>query len=265
MIHQADMSHCLPDAIHKVADSWKNTPDFEYYFHTNETIQALIQQDWPEFPHLRGIVNCISNFKGYYDLWKALVLWEFGGAVFEFDWVPSQEGLIEVLLPDGSNDQAIVFSLNGWPKEMGLFMEPKHPMAFYVVMHILNGINTARSLGGINWSKMTGLQTFTDGWYYFMGVDNGIKTKRGVYKLPLDGFEANMTYYGRYNRSAKLLDYRSYFVDSEVGRKWRTGHYPVVTDVDRWNVTCMHVTHDVLVPEAPTVILADLYPEDTTT
>jgi hypothetical protein len=265
MIHQADISQCVPDAIHKVANIWKNTSDFEYYFHTNKTMQALINQDWPEFPHLRGIVSCISNFKGHYDLWKALVLWEFGGAVFEFDWVPREEGVVQSLLPDGSVDQALVFSLDGWPKEMALFMEPKHPMAFYFVMHILNKINMAKSLHTINWSKMTGLDAFIDGWYYFMGVDNGIKTKHGVYRMPLSGFEAQNTYHGRYNRSAKLLDYRSYFVDSDVGPKWRTGHYPILTDVDRWNVTCMHLTHDVLVPEAPPAILADLYPVDTTT
>lgn len=269
-IHMTDYTNCLPPKQFEIAQAWRNLTDFDFYFHTNTTVQALLNQDWPEFPHMHMVAtNCISNYRGYIDLWKALVLWEFGGVVMEFDWTPRNLDLmVRTLLAPAQKEQAIIMAHKTWPVNVGYMMEPKHPMAYYIVMHILNRINTLKSLHNADWSWTTGNSAFQAGWYYFVGVDNGIKTRMGVYTMPKEGFEIDTTYTGRYNRTARLVNYQNYVDESDIERKWKDTRYPPHTttaETDRWNVTCMNLMHDVGAPAAPPTTIAAIYREDRTT
>ena len=247
IIHQTDISSCLsPDYI-KIIDPWRNLTDFEYYFHTKESMDALIRQDWPEFPHLASIIQCISNHQGYVDLWKALVLYEFGGAAIEFDLLPI-DILTETMIQP--QDEAIVLSKEGRPYPHGIFMERRHPLAYYMVMHILNGINVHRELATAIWSKVTSYPALDNAWMWFSLVDKNIVDENNRYRAPEDGYALG-EYPGRYNRTARLVDYLNYTKMGTLGGNWRPLHYPKMKDRAKWNVTCMSVTHDYLVSLAP--------------
>jgi hypothetical protein len=241
LIHQLDISTCLPPKLYQATQQWSSLSGFEYYFHTNTSLHALIDQDWPEFPHLPSITRCISSFRGYIDLWKALVLWEFGGAIAEFDVKPT-EAFAASLLKSNNDDEGIVFSNleTGYPSPFVVLMEPKHPLAHYSVMFTLNKINQHRNMADVDWEAETGDMTFREAFWYFAGFDVG-KPNR-----PVKGFgRKDKVFEGRYNRTLRYVgNMATFIVPSNLEPNWRSNHYPNVTSVDFWNRTCMGITHD---------------------
>ena len=255
MIHQTNIVDCLPPTtIATTIDPWRKLPDFEYYFHSKTTMDTFLNQDWLEFPHLASIVQCVSGYnQGYVDLWKALILYEFGGAVMEFDIVP--DNLFETLIqPD---DQAIVLShkyrnLEGarvaMPYPHGILLEKGHPLSYYMVMHTLNGITKQRGLATVDWSALTSKVALESAWFWFVIVDLQKKMKGRWHKVPEFGYNQQQ-YIGRYGKTARFVPFHN--ITKLVGSSgdWRAEQYPKIEeDGGRWNVTCMKMRYDYLLP-----------------
>ena len=70
IVHQTARSRCVTKKFYDVAQSWVLGDDWAHYFHSDDAIDRLFQQDWPEFPHLRTVLACIDG-KGTLkaDLW----------------------------------------------------------------------------------------------------------------------------------------------------------------------------------------------------
>ncbi|KAI2504938.1 glycosyltransferase [Fragilaria crotonensis] len=204
VIHQADFDFTCHDGDEDVTDDnndiedkqafkdivlqWKNLPNFHYVFHTRPQMEAFVYQDWPEFPHLISIsMHCIPQRQGFVDLWKALILWEFGGGVVDYDWVPkpqdndnddNNDNFQDLIQPD---DQAILFmdvrATFAEPHDRYtsiLLMEPKHPLAYYLVLGILSRISHHRHLNSIthaDWAFLSGSQVLDFSFVYFTVVD----------------------------------------------------------------------------------------------
>ena len=262
-----------------VTAQWSNITDFDYYFHTRPRMEAFLYQDWPEFPHLSSIAqNCIPQYQGFGDLWRALLLWEFGGGVVDYDWVPKSSdsnndnnndtdyyynlsGLIQ------PHDQAILFldllskSTNMPDKYASiLFMEPNHPLAYYLVLEILNRLTSHRHLDAISVSMVTGSDPLVRATTYFCLVDTmnkGFRFLPGGPQKPLPPPELR-DYHGRYNRTLRMVnvweyanDNRQYSIPASLDMI-RTMEYRYDTtgsnengrqeehdDPQRWNTTCL--------------------------
>lgn len=89
IVHQTSRNRCLTTKVYGAAASWKLGHEWAYYFHDDDAIDRLFQQDWPEFPHLQMILSCIGNsgtLKA--DIWRYLILWEYGGVYADVDTKP---------------------------------------------------------------------------------------------------------------------------------------------------------------------------------
>jgi mannosyltransferase OCH1-like enzyme len=91
IVHQTARSRCVTMKFLGVVDNWCLGDDWAHYFHSDDAIDRLFQQDWPEFPHLRTVLACIDG-KGTLkaDLWRYLVLWEYGGIYADVDTKPNK-------------------------------------------------------------------------------------------------------------------------------------------------------------------------------
>jgi hypothetical protein len=209
-------------------------------------METLFYQDWPEFPHLTGVLQCLTDAPlPRLHLWKAIVLWEFGGVVVDFDVHPLQDfaKLWE------SNDQGIVFQTKGWPLHLCQVLEPKHPLAYYTVMHILHRVNQLRVISTADWNSESGMSAFHEAFWFFVGVDLGSKNK------PKGGYKRLGLIPGRYNRTVRISS-RDNVIREDVlalGHDWRSTHYPALLDSGPWNVTCMSRTYDYLAHRGPAV------------
>jgi hypothetical protein len=248
--------------LKNIMAKWSNISGFDYYLHTRPQMEAFVYQKWHEFPQLISIAkNCIPEYQGFIDLWKALLLWEFGGGVVDYDWVPKSydnESFMELIQP---HDQAILFmdllSTSGSRQDRYtsiLFVEPKHPLAYYLVLEILNRLSYHRHLYDMDWSFVTGSHALSQAASLFCIVDiedfrmldtDGYQIIRGpLFQHALHTPELR-EYSGRYNRTLRLVNVRDYATNSDnhstpiMARLNNNMNNNDDQQQQQWNTTCL--------------------------
>jgi hypothetical protein len=80
VIHQTCKSRCVTDDVYNLSLAWKAL-GVPYYFHDDAAIERLIlSRIYEEFPHLCLVwENCITKPVVKTDLWRLLLLYEYGG------------------------------------------------------------------------------------------------------------------------------------------------------------------------------------------
>lgn len=148
MIHQTSKSVCVTKKVANATQQWRNWTGFSYFFHDDNAIRKLFDQDFPEFPHIRMVVdNCVVYGTLGADLWRYLVLWQYGGIYADLDAVPAK---FDPETSIGSDDDAF-FVVEQYHLLSQWFMavSPRHPIMFYAVHHSLANLLKAADTGTI--------------------------------------------------------------------------------------------------------------------
>ena len=89
-----------------------------------------------QFPHLQMVMRCLVSGAAKADLWRALVLWEYGGIYTDIDNAPTDEFKARNYI--GEEDQAFfVIESGGFLSQYFFAAEPRHPMMYMIVHHTL--------------------------------------------------------------------------------------------------------------------------------
>lgn len=106
------------------------------FFHDDEAVDKfLFERDWPAFPHLSKLLKCVQ-FGGAVkiDLWRVLVLYEYGGIFTDIDNTPNH--LLNETTTEPT-DEAFFLSDGGMRASHRFqVMAPKHPIAYLNMMEI---------------------------------------------------------------------------------------------------------------------------------
>jgi len=120
---------------------WKERlPNYSVYFHDNYAVDALMEQsNWPEFPQLSLVLKCFQMKSAMLiDLWRQLVLYQFGGFYSDMDVMPGPNYTSDTVPPNVD-----FFSLSDGakrPSQWHFGMSPHHPVAYYSVLEILKRV-----------------------------------------------------------------------------------------------------------------------------
>jgi Glycosyltransferase sugar-binding region containing DXD motif len=79
IIHMTATSRCMTDKIRANIKKWEALPDYTIYFHDDMAVDRLLSKYWPHFPHLAMAQRCSISGAAKADIWRYLVLWEYGG------------------------------------------------------------------------------------------------------------------------------------------------------------------------------------------
>jgi mannosyltransferase OCH1-like enzyme len=92
IVHISSSSRCNVKLLADNIDTWRLKDHF-LFLHDDEAVHRLLYQDWPEFPFLKNIMKCLPEGMGaaWIDLWRLLVLWEYGGIYADLDSSPVPE------------------------------------------------------------------------------------------------------------------------------------------------------------------------------
>ena len=91
VIHVTSKSRCVTPNIAESINSWKNYSDHKFFFHNDAAMYRLLfERERPEFPQLRLALACSNTMVEQTDLWRALLLWEYGGIYTDIDTMPYQ-------------------------------------------------------------------------------------------------------------------------------------------------------------------------------
>jgi mannosyltransferase OCH1-like enzyme len=142
LVHISMNSRCVHHIQYLSIQRWVSIlPQHSLYFHDDEAVERLIHhQEWPEFPNLRKIIQCV-RFKGamLIDVWRVLILYRYGGIYSDIDVVPTRHWNEEY--PIQSEDEFVAFN-DPWnrPSQWLFAMKPGHVVGYYTMMEILKRI-----------------------------------------------------------------------------------------------------------------------------
>jgi len=254
IVHQTSQTRCIHDKFFQLTKRWQEMANYSYYFHDDAAVWRLINRDegWVEFPHLLTVLHCVNSMTAISDVWRYLVLWEYGGIYSDLDSTPNA-WTPDFILPD--DDALFVVEHYDAPSQYWMAVSPKHPILYHAIHHALLKLLILKEVGNLDAALVTGPFALLDAFTWFMH-DVGVSVGKPV----VAGF-----YQGKYNRSVRIIGkgrgesnefinrdaigggkqniYRenmnmSHF--SQMRRRWRTS-----------NRTCLSVIYDVTVGPPP--------------
>ncbi|MEM1182085.1 MAG: glycosyltransferase [Acidobacteriota bacterium] len=165
IVHQTSRSRCLTPRLAQLTDAWR-LPGHDYYFHDDRAVdRLLLEKEWPMFPHLAMVAGCLTQGTIKADLWRYLVLYEYGGIYADIDTKPAAF--------DGSqitDDTDAFFEVEDYHLLSQYFMaaSPRHPILYYAVHNALLNLLGAEDSGSINAAFQTGPHALHKGFQAFM-------------------------------------------------------------------------------------------------
>jgi hypothetical protein len=135
IVHTTSKSRCMPSAFIDNLRPWQNLTDHSFFFHDDDAVDRLLQLDWPEFPQLRKALKCSISGAAKADLWRALVLWEYGGIYTDVDNAPKAFNATTIV---ASDDAFFVVENMGIPSQFFFAASPRHPLVYLLITAIMH-------------------------------------------------------------------------------------------------------------------------------
>lgn len=156
IIHQTSKSRCLAPELANLVQQWQDLQGFDYFFHSDEAVNLLLAQQFPEFPTLASVVHCIRSPTLKADLWRYLVLWDYGGVYVDLDSIPTdlQRNPMSTIQPE--DEGFFVVDHYHYLSQYFMALSPRHPLMFYTIQASLANVLLAGDTGSINPARTTG-------------------------------------------------------------------------------------------------------------
>ncbi|KAI2492612.1 glycosyltransferase [Fragilaria crotonensis] len=154
VIHQTFKTRCVTDDFHQLTLAWKAL-GIPYYFHDDAAIERLVRLGYKEFPQLLLIwEHCITKPVVKTDLWRLLLLYEYGGIYADLDTKPVSFQPNTTLRMD--DEMYTVPDQMGLPSFHFMASMPRHPVPFLTLHQSLHELLFMRDTGKYNPAKKTG-------------------------------------------------------------------------------------------------------------
>jgi mannosyltransferase OCH1-like enzyme len=189
--------------------------------HDDDAIDRLLnKQDWPEFPHIKTVASCITSPTAKADLWRYLVLWEYGGIYTDLDSIPNIFNASSITAED---DSFFVVEQGGWLSQYFMAASPRHPLMYFAIQKALTAIIIADDTGALNAAFTTGPRALVDGWEAFMRTV-GVTGVRKVEEKQYVGYQnRSVTVVGSDGRASNL-----YVRREAIGRDQKKREYELM-------------------------------------
>jgi mannosyltransferase OCH1-like enzyme len=132
IIHMTSKSRCMTQDMIDNVNKWKFA-DYSIFLHDDDAVYNLIHRDWKEFPFIHDAVNCITSGAGMADLWRYLVLWEFGGIYTDIDNAPGPLLANSSLFLNDTVDAFVEVEHGKFPSQYFIAVSPHHPLMYMAV------------------------------------------------------------------------------------------------------------------------------------
>jgi mannosyltransferase OCH1-like enzyme len=115
IIHMTSKSKCITKAFAENIDRWR-FEGHSLFLHDNPAVDRLFNKDWPEFPLLKHVRSCLNSGAGLADLWRYLMIWEYGGVYTDIDDRPGKWEVNGTLITD-ADDAFFEVERGGFPSQ----------------------------------------------------------------------------------------------------------------------------------------------------
>ena len=153
IIHQTSQSRCVHERLFNLTVPWRQMEPLSYYFHDDDAIWRLLGQNWPEFPLLHHIIPCLNSMTAVSDIWRYLVLWEYGGIYSDMDSIPANFTWGSIRDDD---DAYFILEYYELPSQYWMAVPPRHPMMYYAIHHAITNVMASPEMGTMDASQVVG-------------------------------------------------------------------------------------------------------------
>jgi hypothetical protein len=164
VVHVTSRSRCMTKEFAENIDKWR-FKDHSLFMHDDDAMDKLLNREWPEFPLLQQVQKCLA-FGGAVkaDIWRALVLYEYGGIYTDIDNAPHKFNETTIKPED---DAFFVVEVLGTPSQWFMALSPRHPMMYMTIISIIRNILTIGDTGMLQVVWTTGPGAVMQGFALF--------------------------------------------------------------------------------------------------
>lgn len=208
IIHITSKTRCMPIEFAENLDKWR-FPDHSFFFHNEAAIERLILRNWPEFPQLQQALRCTKGGAAKADIWRALVLYEYGGIYTDIDNAPAKFN--GATITDG-DDAFFVMERSGILSQYFMASRPRHPLMYLLVQQMMKRLLSLNDVSMQIVSYTTGPGALRIAFNNFM---NG-QGPNAPYEKPLSKYwyPKAKVYTGMYNFTVRVVG------DAEESDEW---------------------------------------------
>jgi Glycosyltransferase sugar-binding region containing DXD motif len=185
IVHLTARSRCMHPDVASNIDTWR-LPGHSLFLHDDDAMDELLYRHWPEFPQLKYVLKClIHGGAAKADIWRVLVLWEYGGIYADVDSRPNAFNATTIT----TDDDAFFVIENeikiGMPSQWFMAASPRHPMMYTTMQVILANLINLKDVGDFPIVWTTGPGAVNDAFRRFLGR-NMSPLVAGTYMGPHD-------------------------------------------------------------------------------
>jgi mannosyltransferase OCH1-like enzyme len=146
VIHMTSKTRCMTQAFASNVDRWR----FEghtLFLHDDDAVDRLLDRWWPEFPSIHDVKKCMMPGAAIADLWRYVVLWEYGGIYTDIDnspgpWLWNESGSAITNTTDALFEQ----ERGRFPSQYFFAASPHHPVMYLAVQNALLRVMEVKSI-----------------------------------------------------------------------------------------------------------------------
>ena len=195
LLHFTSKSRCMTPAFVYNIDKWKRVLGSKYsiYIHDDTAIDKFIyHRRWMEFPEIQEVMACVTAGAAKADIWRYLIIWEYGGIYSDMDSAPNKFGIDTITTSD---DAWFPLEALGIPAQYWFAASPRHPIMYFSAKHALRFLAWRPNIAENNPAQTTGPGAFKTGLIYFQRLVG----------VPSSGYIEAGLYHGYQNRSVKVV------------------------------------------------------------
>jgi len=178
VLYQTSKSRCMHPDLASAMNVWRDPvkfPGFSYFFYDDDAMDTFLfdKERWQDtFPSLHLALQCVNKLHNptiKADIWRYLVLWEYGGIYADIDVAPTNFTGLSIQ-PDDDG----LFHTEGvgvWLAQFFLIASPRHPLMYYAVHAAVQNLLDQAEFSdnnGVNVAKVTGPGALADAMSGFM-------------------------------------------------------------------------------------------------
>jgi len=194
IIHFTSRTRCLSNVFHATLSAWRLT-NHSVYLHDEDAIDRLMFRKWNMFPHLQEVMKCIGAGAEKADLWRYLVMWEYGGIYSDIDNSPGEDMLSNITIIKPDDDSFFLPDAGaGFPSQWFFAASPSHPVFYFTTMQTL--------------LRLSGVPNLSDKYIPFVTGPGALKV--GMIEAINNGYPEPGVYNGVDNCNVTILDNRNH-------------------------------------------------------
>ena len=203
LIHVTGKSRCVSEFFrNNLIVHWRNIPDHAFVFYNDAAVDRLLTKHFAEFPHMAQVLPCIRGGAAKADLFRAVVVWEYGGIYTDVDNSIVNFNASTTL---AANDQAF-FVIEYWKMLSQFFFaaKPRHPIMHLLVQHTLLRLLMLNDVDRQYAPFVTGPSALQSAFVNFMGTQGNNEPRNAGHTSPYHNPEKEGVFQGLGNSSVTI-------------------------------------------------------------